>query len=61
MEIDNLREKVVKCEDIIKDQKFIINGQKEEIFKVGSKAADIETSFQMEIEFMRKQLDDNQR
>jgi hypothetical protein len=29
MEIDTLRDKIMRNEEIIKDQKFIINGQKE--------------------------------
>jgi hypothetical protein len=33
VEIDSLRERVMRCEDIINDQKFLINGQKEEINK----------------------------
>jgi len=33
MEIDLLRDKVIKCEDIINDQKFLINGQKDELMK----------------------------
>ena len=33
MEIDGLREKVNRCEEIIRDQKFVISGQKEEINK----------------------------
>ena len=33
MEIDGLREKVNRCEEIIRDQKFVITGQKEEINK----------------------------
>ena len=33
MEADGLREKVNRCEEIIRDQKFIISGQKEEINK----------------------------
>ena len=33
MEIDVLREKVSRCEEIISDQKFIITGQKDEVRK----------------------------
>lgn len=33
MEVESLREKVQRCQEIIRDQKFIINGQKEEIGK----------------------------
>jgi hypothetical protein len=33
IEVDSLRERVVRCEDIINDQKFLIAGQKEEIGK----------------------------
>lgn len=29
MEMDSLKEKVSRCEEIIRDQKFIISGQKE--------------------------------
>jgi len=37
MEIDSLRDKIMRCEEIIKDQKFIINGQKDEINKEKAK------------------------
>jgi molecular chaperone DnaK (HSP70) len=33
LEIDGLREKVHRCEEIIRDQKFIISGHKDEVAK----------------------------
>lgn len=46
MEVESLREKVQRCEEIIRDQKFIISGQKEEIAKEKGKQVEIEQLYQ---------------
>lgn len=42
MENESLREKVAKCEEIINDQKFLINGQREELNRERTRAGETE-------------------
>jgi len=56
-----LREKVLRCEDIINDQKFLINTQKEEITREKLKNLENENKHQVEMDYIRKQLDYAQR
>ena len=58
---DSLREKITRCEDIINDQRYLINNQKEEINKERLKQAEIENKYHSEIDYMRKQLEFSQR
>ena len=61
MEADGLREKVNRCQEIIRDQKFIISGQKDEIHKEKGKQNEIEVRYERELDFVRRQLQQLQK
>ena len=49
MEAQSMREKVQRCEEIIRDQKFIINGQKQQINKEKGRQTEIEQMYLREL------------
>ena len=61
VEIDGLKEKVNRCEEIINDQKFLIVQQKEEINKERGKLNELEDRYERELDFMRRQVDQYQK
>ena len=50
-----------RCEEIIRDQKFIINGQKESINQEKGKQMEIEERYERELDFIKRQADHIQK